>query len=216
MKSFENWLTQEVKQTFGLKEVIQHPDLKNWLNANYPADADETSILKKLFELVKKKYKFWNEDELKFFFISDLVNLVNFNDSDDYTCFSQRILSAHVIDNQGVKVHLRGRAEWFIATGEQIPEKPFLFIHEYKPHLKTTQSDPLGQLLVTMVAAQSLNKTAEIIYGAYVMGKHWQFVILKDKIYSESKSFDCTEWQELLQIFSILKQNKVYIQERVS
>jgi hypothetical protein len=67
MKWFENWLTQEVKQTFGLKEMIEHPDLKNLLNANYPADASETSILKKLFDLVKKKYKFWNEDELKFF-----------------------------------------------------------------------------------------------------------------------------------------------------
>jgi hypothetical protein len=109
MKSFENWLTQEVKQTFGLKKVKNHPNLATWLNANHAADAIETTILKKLLDLIEKKYTFWNEDELKFFFISDLINLVNFNDSDDYTCFSQRTLNAHVIDNQGIKVHLRGR-----------------------------------------------------------------------------------------------------------
>ena len=53
MKSFENWLTQEVKQTFGLKKVKNHPDLVTWLNANHAPNAVQTAILKQLLDFLR-------------------------------------------------------------------------------------------------------------------------------------------------------------------
>lgn len=40
--------------------------------------------------------------------------------------------------------------------------------------------------------------------NSYVIGKFWNFMILKDKAYFISKSYDCTEKEELMQIIRVL------------
>ncbi len=212
MKPFENWLTQEVKQTFGIQEVEKNIHLEAWLAANIDTTETELQQLEKLRLRLHKKVKYWNEDELKFFFISQLIDLVDFNSNKQYAAFTQRILSAKILTVQKEIMPLRGRVEWFVATGEQIPQHPFFFIHEYKPHIKSTPSDPLGQLLIAMVVANELNQDKIPLYGAYIIGKHWQFIVLETNMFAESISLDATQMDDLLQIFRMLKDAKQRIE----
>jgi hypothetical protein len=214
MKSFENWLTQEVEDLFGLEEVEKHPLLETWLHALPALDLIEEAVLDKLRPILATKVKYWNEDELKFQFIAPLIYFLDFGVPKFYTVFTQRNLSATVKTVSGQVVEIKGRVEWLIASGKQVPKTPFLFIHEYKPHLKSTPSDPKGQLLIAMYAAQALNAPAtHPIYGAYVMGQHWYFVFLKEGQYAESRAYDATQTEQLKAIFAILKQAKAYIHQ---
>jgi hypothetical protein len=159
-----------------------------------------------------RKVEAWNEDELKFFFLSNIITLVDFSKPKVYSSFTQRTVATKRPDIQGKDVDLRGRIEFFVALGEQIPRHPFFFLHEYKPLNKTTPSDPLGQLLIAMLATQTLNQIEHPLYGAYVRGSSWQFVVLENNQYAVSKSFDALEEDELFKIFSILKRCKSYIE----
>ena len=110
---------------------------------------------------------------------------------------------------------MRGRVELLVASGEQKPRHPFFFLNEYKPLNKTTPSDPVGQLLIAMVAARSLNEDIKPLYGVYVIGQYWHFVILNQNEYAISSTFDAVEEDELFKIFSILKRCKKYIETEI-
>lgn len=113
-------------------------------------------MLAGLQERLRRKANFWNKDELKLFFISEVLNLVDFNRPEVYAAFSQRNLSVTVKNIWQEDVNLRGRVEFLVASGEQVPRKPFFLAHEYKPQMKG-QNDPQGQLLASMLAVYTLN-----------------------------------------------------------
>ncbi|EDN69433.1 hypothetical protein BGP_0675 [Beggiatoa sp. PS] len=106
---------------------------------------------------------------------------------------------------------LWGNADFLVASGTQSPKEPFFFIHEYKKQLDTS-NDPLGQLLAEMVAAQKLNHHSHPIYGAYIIGRHWYFVILDNTSYAESLAYDATK-AEITEIVSILRHTKTIIDQ---
>jgi hypothetical protein len=58
-----------------------------------------------------------------------------------------------------------------------------------------------------MLAARALNKSAYPIYGCYVVGRNWFFVVLEEAIYAESLAFDATQ-DDIFQIFTILRNAK--------
>ena len=215
MKPFERWKYEEVELTFGTERVKDLPSLVEWLKADEPADDFEKKILGIYYDQLVRKVDAWNEDELKFFFLSHIITLVDFTKPKVYSSFSQRTIAAKRKDVNQKDVDLRGRIEFFVALGEQTPRQPFFFIHEYKPLNKTTPSDPLGQLLIAMLATQTLNDIKRPLYGTYIRGSNWQFVVLENNQYSVSKSFDAIEEIELYKIFSILKRCKSYIEEWV-
>jgi hypothetical protein len=51
------------------------------------------------------------------------------------------------------------------------------------------------------------------IYGAYVIGRHWYFVILQGREYAISDSYVATRETDLYDIFRILKANRQQIRE---
>lgn len=65
-------------------------------------------------------------------------------------------------------------------------------------------------LLVTMLAAQKLNHDGKPVYGCYVMGRLWFFVVLQGGDYAGSLAYDATK-DEIKDIFSILKKTKAII-----
>jgi hypothetical protein len=211
MKPFEKWLTQEVEMTFGLQEVKHPKVLTDWLASDEAITKKELERFDELRNRLLDKVSYWNEDELKLFFLGEFLSQIDFNHIGTYSAFSQRTIAADVLDLQQNKVTLRGRIEWLVATGKQIPMQPFFFLNEYKPHLKS-QNDPKGQLLISMFATQQLNHENRVLYGAYVLGKFWQFVTLDNTQYAESKSFDATDEEDMLQIVRILKRCKRYIE----
>ena len=64
-----------------------------------------------------------------------------------------------------------------------------------------------------MLATQVLNEHESTLYGVYVNGKDWYFVTLEGNKYAVSTVFNSTQQHDLLKIFAILKQCKVYIED---
>ena len=122
-----------------------------------------------------------------------------------YRPFLERELSVNYADEK----KLWGIVDFLVASGTQFPKEPVFFLHEYKKQLDTS-NDPLGQLLAEMVAAQTLNSRPHPIYGAYIIGRHWYFVLLEGKNYAESLAYDATK-DEIFQIVSILRHTQLLI-----
>jgi hypothetical protein len=205
-KNFENWTYEEVEDTFGLVKVNDKPLMENWLTASHEPDSVRTVILAELRKDLIEYANSWNEDELKMCFISPLIAMVHYS-SNAYKIFTQRNLSAKFDD---LNIEANGRIEWLISKGKQKPKQPFFCLHEYKQENRM-DSDPLGQLLVAMVVAQLHNDNGMPIYGCYVVGRFWFFVLLQDKEYSVSLAYDATKAEELNDIFAILSEVKFVI-----
>lgn len=216
-KPFERWLTQEVEMTFGAQKVDKLPLMTEWLSANKPSMTDaDWQRMETLRKRMADRVDFWNEDELKLFFMGEFVSFIDFNKDGVYSTFSQRTLTSTTKDVKGQDIALRGRVEWLVATGKQIPIQPFFFLHEYKPQLKTTAADPLGQLLIAMLATSNLNGKPAPLFGAYVLGRFWFFVLLDGKKYAVSRAFDATDEGQYFQIIAILQRCKKYIEDRLN
>ena len=91
-----------------------------------------------------------------------------------------------------------------------MPEKPYFFLHEYKQEKKGS-NDPLGQLLVEMLAAKTLNADNLPMYGCYVIGRFWFFVILLENKYAVSNAYNGSD-NNIFKIFSILRAMKLQIE----
>ncbi len=215
-KPFERWETEEVELTFGINKVDSLPKLTEWLKADeLPTDFERESLLRD-YKAFRRKSGFWNEDEIKFFFISKVITLVNFSEEKVYSTFTQRTINAQVEDVKKQMLDLRGRVELLVALGEQRPRQPFFFLNEYKPLNKTTPSDPVGQLLIAMVAARALNEKQIPMYGVYVIGQYWTFLVLDKNEYAVGPNFDAIEEPDLFKIFSLLKRCKKYIEAEIA
>lgn len=198
-KSFEKWKIGELHHAFDLTRYYKNfKILEDWLKSEHSFDATEEERLEELKEDLVYNADIWNEDELKFFFISQLVTVCRLK-SKYYKIFTQRRISAKVND-----IKLSGIVDFVIAQGIDEPEKPFFFIHEYKQEKKHA-NDPLAQLLSAMLAAQELNKHPLPLYGCYVLGRFWFFVVLKDKEYAVSNAYNASD-EDIYKIASLLKE----------
>jgi hypothetical protein len=206
-KSFKYWETQDLHEQFGLVRLKNSDKLNDWLSVQNEILSEEITQIEVLRKRLSQNANFWNEEELKIRFIGPFLEIVNLS-GEDYTLFYDRPMSAY-IDN----IKLSGKVDMVVATGFQKPKKPFFCIHEYKQELKKDSSDPLGQLLSEMLVAQKLNDNNQIIYGSYVLGRSWYFVILEGHEYAVSDVFPATQQDDILKIFSILREVKKFIQD---
>jgi hypothetical protein len=209
-KPFEKWEFDQLGETFGLKRIYRHFEpLESFLRDDLPPIADtEKGRIEELQNFLFENIDSWNEDELKSFFIIPLIQIVNFNRFQVYKSFTQRTLEAKVKDVNGNSVNLRGRVEFIVATGVRSPQKPFFFLHEYKPDpTMGGVSDALGQLLAAMLVTQRNNVPEKELYGSYVIGRNWYFVLLIGNEYSVSPSFDATQ-EDIYKTVSLLKKIK--------
>ncbi len=197
-KPFKDWKYEEINDTFGMMRKFEHTLFEEFASMKLPekyAYRQEIEDLRKLaFEYIDS----WNEDEYKFMFISPFIRLAKFI-SPHYKVFTQRYLSLKY-DNDTKSTE--GLVEFMLAKGLQDPKKPHFFLHEYKPE-KRRDNDPLGQLLIAMVASQKTNQDEKPIYGIYVNGRNWFFVILEDKTYYTSQAYSI-DGQDIFTVFAIL------------
>ncbi|MEM7532852.1 MAG: hypothetical protein AAF639_11795 [Chloroflexota bacterium] len=204
MKSFPKWTIAEVEAEFQLKLHKQHASLDNWLNHSSQSLPERTEWLNWLqTRLIDRVYD-WNEFELKMKFIGPILDFVNF-DQEHYQSFLERTLSAPYKDG------LSGEVDFVVATGTRVPHQPYFFLHEYEKD-SDSSGDPLGQLMIAMVAAQMLNETEHPLYGVYVVGRHWYFVVLTGKDYAVSLAYDATQ-EKFDDIIRILKNTKAIIEQ---
>lgn len=210
-KSFKYWKTQEVEEVFGLRDKKKCQRLDNWLKAACSITKAEQAQLDFLQQRLIDKVSYWNEAAIKFYFLGQLMTLVNY-DTERYNSFLEPSLSLKLENGQVIS----GNIDFLVATGKQIPRTPFFTFHEYKPEPKTSV-DPMGQLLMAMIAAQKVNKTKGHdfpLYGVYTLGRFWFFVVLEGNAYCKSLAYDATQ-KDLKDIFCILRKVKDYIEEQL-
>jgi hypothetical protein len=209
-KKFHDWHNRDIHLKLGYDE---NSDPNAWHQTltinldNIPAlDSNTAQWLNGLRIELKKYHAEWNEAELMYRFIGPVVRQVNFS-GDHYNYFLQRTIRAKV---QEWEVH--GVVDWLVAAGDYEPHTPYFFIHEYK-QISGNQAEPLGQLLIAMIAAQQLNAKDHPLYGCYIIGNFWRFVWLSDTTYALSQGYDATDEHELFTIYQVLQAIHAHIQQ---
>lgn len=205
MKSFSKWTIEDVEETFQLVLQKNHEQLTAWIIPRQDTSREEEQQLIQLRDKLLDHVWDWNEEELKVYFIIPLLNLVNFEQK-YYKPFLDRELSMTFHDET-----ISGRVDFLVASGKRSPKRPFFFIHEYKKE-RDSSDDPLGQLLIAMVTAQHLNNDGHPVYGTYIMGRYWHFVILVGSSYAVHTGLNATA-QEITLILSVLKNTKEIIEQ---
>lgn len=204
MKSFDTWTYEQVEDVFGITSVRTSAPFEDWLKAvDCDPNASEKELLDYYRNLLFEEVQNWNEDELKLFFIGPVLGLIHFKTA-NFKPFTQRTLSVNLGD-----VSASGKVDFMLAKGKMVPKIPYFCLHEYKQENRR-DNDPLGQLLIGMVAAQAKNADELPIYGCYVSGRNWFFVLLECNKYYLSDAYVATS-EDIYKIFAILKKSKLLV-----
>lgn len=212
MSNFREWNREKLREKFGLKRVYESKELTEWLSTPIPLESEDKNTLLRFHSKLIKFVDFWNEEELKIKFIAHVIALIDF-DTETLSAFAERELSG-TVDGE----FLSGKPDIMVARGKQEVKTPFFFLHEYKKELDNNTPDPAGQCLVAMFLAYEKNKEVpqmkeKPIYGVYIIGRNWFFVVLKDKEYAISLAYDATHENKLFDILRILKAQQKQIKE---
>ena len=204
IKAFRDWKFEEVELTFGIERVFEHTLLTDWLAAAEAPSEEDHKTLEKLRHKLLRSVDMYNEEELKFFFIGPLLSLIPF-EAHGMRPFLDRAFSfAYGEDADGTPLVTAGKVDWLLARGKQDPREPRVFLHEYKKEIEAA-GDPLGQLLIAMVGARQQNTEQSPLYGCYVLGRNWFFVVLEDEQYVVSDTLVATQ-EDIFRIYSALKE----------
>lgn len=195
-------------KTFGLRNVASSAVLEDWLQraAAVELSSFEEQYCRTLQSLLRANTNSWQEQELAMHFIGPLFTVVNFTDLYRYNLFAQRHIEA-TIDNY----LLAGEPDGLIASGYYEPEIPFFAFSEYKRQ-RDPNGDPAGQALAAMLVGQVLNQKHAPVYGCYVIGRDWNFMVLEGTHYAISRDYSGLS-DEVFTILRILKRLKSIIIE---
>lgn len=183
---------------FGLRLSFSNPLLDQWLQSATTVTKTERERLQELRKLLTLNVTGWNEQELSLQFIGPLLTIVQFMEFYRFNLFAQRYIGAVIND-----VEISGEPDTIIATGYREPEIPMFAFTEYKRQIDP-QGDPAGQTLAAMLVGQALNGNQHPVYGCYVVGSDWRFMLLDGKHYLISRDYSALS-DEIYDILRILK-----------
>ena len=192
-KSFKDCTLEYLEDTFGLMQKFKSSILDNWMNTPIQLNAHEKLEVQMFQEILQLNVLHWNEQELSLHFIGPMFSIAKLS-SQQYNLFAQRLIGTTVQD-----IELSGRPDGILASGFRSPKKPFFAFQEYKK-----EGDPAGQTLAAMLVGRELNKGKHPIYGAYVIGRDWYFMVLEGKNYVISQDFSAVT-DDVFQILRMLK-----------
>ncbi len=206
--TFKEWDLDKLDEAFGLSQVfdVDYPLLKSWQQTEVKISEFETQILLDLQQPLIWGGKSWNEFELENKFISPVIMAAKMDDK-QIAYFLERTLSA-IVGNYT----LSGIVDGMIATGIRNPHTPYFCIHEYKRSIEN-QGTPDGQVLAAMLVAREKNNH-HTMYGLYVVGLTWNFIVLHDNEYCISKDYKSDD-EEIFAIFKMLKALKQIIKQQL-
>lgn len=181
--NFREWTLDRIEDVFGLIQVDSHPLLTKLETYAYEITPTERENLNHLSD----NYRLfggddWNEVELQNKMISPLFVFSKI-DNKAFSYFLERDLSATIGGFE-----LSGRVDGMIATGFRNPKKPYFCMNEYKRESDPT-GDPKGQALIEMLVAQHINDNEKPIFGLYIVGNKWRFMVLTGKEYALGKPY---------------------------
>ena len=187
----------KLDKLFGLNQIDDWDALMAWLDQPHEISAWEEENLRFFRRVLAHNVHNWNESELIQHFIGPIFTLVDFSDK-RFNYFAERRFGGQVDD-----IEIFGHPDGMVASGYREPEKPFFCFQEYKRHLDP-KGDPAGQALGAMLAAQVINEYQHPVYGCYVVGDIWRFMMLQGRTYGMSAAYSATG-NGLFDIFRILK-----------
>mgnify|MGYP000616225647 FL=1 len=203
--NFREWTLDKIDEVFGTQVAFSSPALDKLLSFEYEFDAIESAFLNKISKLYRHfGGEDWNETELENKVISPLFVYAEMN-SLDFSYFLERDLK---IELEGYQ--LSGRVDGMIASGFRNPKQPYFCLSEYKK-AKDPNGDPQGQALIAMLVAQELNNEKHPVFGCYIVGRQWVFIVLEGKKYAFSKAFTIDD-DEIFDIYRVLKSLKSQIE----
>jgi hypothetical protein len=210
--TFKEWTLTKLEKTFGIKQVEHLQALTEWQEMEIEISSIERHVLKLFQAPLIWAGKAWNETELENKFISPLITLADI-DNKEMGYFLERNM-------QGIvgEYDLSGIVDGMIATGTREPDLPFFCLHEYKRSVDN-EGNPDAQALAAMLVAREKNKEHNAgiekpIYGLYIVGLIWNFMVLHNNQYCISKNYDSSQ-EEIFDIFRIMKSLKVIIQTKL-
>ena len=213
-KKIKQYSEAELIKLFDLQRLVgnqAHPLLNEWLTVvDIVLSNNEQETFEDILKDAVQNSHNWYEEDLKMRFIAFVLKLGHLNSTDRYHPYFERIIAATVEEH-----YLKIKTDFMIAKGIlNIPEVPYFHFQEYKRQTDPN-GDPVGQVLEAMLIAKELNQSDKPVYGCYVMGKLWNFMVLEEKTYCISESYDCTKQGDLLQIIAILRKFKEILETKL-
>lgn len=206
--TFKDWDLDQLDKAFGLKQIWESDLLAQWENHEVEiSDAEKNSLLYFQQALIRGG-RAWNEVELENKFISPLILTARIDD-EQIGYFLERPLSGTVGDYE-----LSGIVDGMIATGIRNPQVPYFCLHEYKRSIEN-QGTPDAQVLAAMLVAREQNQNKLPIYGLFVVGLDWYFVVLTGNEYCISRTYHADN-EEIFAIFKMMKSLKQIIHAELS
>ncbi|MEM0992761.1 MAG: hypothetical protein AAGI49_06970 [Bacteroidota bacterium] len=196
--NFSNCTLAYLEHTFQLESPFNLSVLDAWLHTQVDLTEIERQQLLSFREHLELNVLHWNEQELSLNFIGPLFAMVRFTHP-KFNFFAQRSLHATIND-----IELLGKTDGLLASGYRSPRLPYFAFHEFKKE-SDSSGDPAGQNLAAMLAGQALNERRIPIYGCFVTGENWYFMVLDGNQYAISKPYSSTSKLEVFDIFRILK-----------
>ncbi len=202
-----------LEKLFDIEQVESLPSLDGWMNQSAPITDFERQLIDYYQDTMRFNLQSWNEQELALNFIGPFMGILKFK-SKKYNLFSERPLEETLTDVKGEAVFLSGKPDGIIASGFRDPETPFFSFHEHKPEAESS-GDPTAQVLAAMLVGQAKNNDkTKPMYGCYIIGQNWYFLILQQQQYAISTPLAATG-NEILDIFRIMKALKTIIDKSV-
>ncbi len=206
--SFSKIRFKDLESLVNIQESFDDKIFETWFNSINLTDENVIDFLSKLLIKEGKYIKYYNEENLKIKFIAQIINLVDFNISENLKDFYEETLTY-----QTENFIFTGNVDFLVSKGVKKSEKPYFFIQEFKKGKEN--SDPEPQLLTELIAGVELNNW-QSIKGAYIVGAIWNFVILerieKHKyIYYVSVNFDSSKIEDLKGIYK----NLLYVKNEI-
>ncbi len=208
MATFKEWKLGALETRFGLKQTKKHLALSEWLEGEVTLNDFEIQVVAELQNQLQTNLFHWNEIELSMYFIGPLFAFVSLT-GENYNLFDERELKG-VVEGETMV----GFPDGMVASGFREPVKPFFCLQEYKKETDPS-GDPVAQCLAAMITAQAINDDGLPIYGIYINGQNWSFMVLEGKKYAVSNAFSAIS-PKVTDIFSRLKYLKQIVEKRVA
>lgn len=209
-KLYMNEMTQQkMYKIFGLRQVFQMDTLDNWLSDLPELSEQEKNVALFYQDRLLHNINSWNEHELSMGFIGPILNIVDFQILYKLNLFAQRTISEQIGEYE-----LIGKPDGMLASGYYEPETPYFAFQEYKKDVNNS-GDPIGQNLAAMLVGQVKNGGNKPIYGCYVVGRLWYFMVLNGKEFAISKSFSADD-EDIFEIVKILKALRDILFEKIN
>ena len=200
--TFKDWSLDRLNEAFNLNQIWESDLLNQWENNTMEVTEFEKTVLLLLQKSLIRSSRNWNEVELENKFISPLIMMTGIDD-EKINYFLERPLSSIIGDYE-----LSGIVDGMIASGFREPKKP-VFVCIVMSNIEN-QGSPDVQVLAAMLVARELNQNKLPIYGLFVVGLDWYFMVLNGNDYCISRTF-IADNDDIFTIFKMIKALKQII-----